>query len=88
LFLWLLTVDVANSAFVNGLSVKLIDCFATGGFALTSRKNDLALAFGELADQIGYNNDDESATKMEFFSRTAVSVASRRATRMGEHSTA
>ena len=51
-----MTVDVANSVFINGFSVKLVDCFAAGGFALSHRKSDIARAFGALADQVGYDS--------------------------------
>jgi hypothetical protein len=61
------TIDVANAAFINGFSVKLVDCFAAGGFALTNRKSDLTRAFGKLADQISYDAGDELAAKVDFF---------------------
>ena len=61
------TVDVANGAFVNGFSVKLVDCFAAGGFALTSHKNDLTRAFGPVADEICYDDAKEFADKLDFF---------------------
>ena len=61
------TVDVANAAFINGFSVKLVDCFASGGFALTDRKADVARAFGPIADEISYDGTEELAAKVDFY---------------------
>ena len=51
-----LTLDVVNAPFINGFSPKLLECFAAGGFMLTTRKADMKAAFGGLADLIGYSN--------------------------------
>src|SRR5439155_7089222 len=61
------TVDVANAAFINGFSVKLVDCFAAGGFVLTTRKADIGRALGPLADEICYDGADELKGKLDFF---------------------
>ena len=61
------TVDVVNAPFINGFSVKLVVCFAAGGFILTNRKADIARALGPLADEIIYDNADELSAKVEYF---------------------
>lgn len=61
-----ITIDVVNAPFINGFSPKLLECFASGGFLLTTRKQDIATAFGSrLADAIGYASADELAGKIE-----------------------
>ena len=61
------TIDVVNAPFINGFSVKLVACFAAGGFVLTNRKTDIVRAFGPLADEICYADRDELVGKLEFF---------------------
>jgi hypothetical protein len=61
------TVDVVNAPFINGFSVKLVVCFAAGGFLLTNRKADIARALGPLADEIIYDDADELSAKVEHF---------------------
>ena len=61
------TIDVANAAFINGFSVKLMVCFAAGGLALTNRKTDIARAIGPLADEICYKDADDLAGKLDVF---------------------
>jgi MoaA/NifB/PqqE/SkfB family radical SAM enzyme len=61
------TIDVVNAPFINGFSVKLVDCFAAGGFVLTNHKSDISRAFGPLADEICCDSADELAGKLEFF---------------------
>ena len=61
-----ITLDVVNAPFINGFSPKLLECFASGGFLLTTRKTDIATAFGKgLADAISYSNADELAVKVD-----------------------
>jgi hypothetical protein len=63
-----ITVDVVNAAFINGFSVKLMACYAAGGFALTTPKNDIARAIGQpLAGEICCKNADDLADKLDFF---------------------
>jgi Glycosyl transferases group 1 len=63
----MVTVDVAHAAFINGFSPKSMACFAAGGFALTSYKADIARALGPLAEEICCNDEDDFATKLDFF---------------------
>jgi hypothetical protein len=62
-----LTLDVVNAPFINGFSPKLLECFAAGGFLLTTRKRDILTAFGGLADAIGYSSADELAAKIDHY---------------------
>ncbi len=62
------TLDVVNAPFINGFSPKLLECFASGGFLLTTRKEDIAAAFGRgLADAISYSSADELAAKIDHY---------------------
>lgn len=61
-------IDVANGPFVNGFSPKLFECFASGGFMLTSKQTDIAAAIGaELAERIGFSGSDELNAKVDHF---------------------
>jgi hypothetical protein len=62
------TLDVVNAPFINGFSPKLLECFASGGFLLTTRKTDIATAFGDgLSDAISYSNAGDLAAKIELY---------------------
>jgi hypothetical protein len=63
----MVTIDVANADFINGFSPKLMACFAAGGFALSNHKADITRALGPLAEDICCNDEDEFATKLDFF---------------------
>jgi spore maturation protein CgeB len=56
-----------NAPFINGFSPKLLECYAAGGFLLTTRKRDIATAFGGLADAIGYSSADELTAKIDYY---------------------
>jgi spore maturation protein CgeB len=58
---------VVNSPFINGFSPKLLECFAAGGFMLTTRKADIIRSFGDLADAISYSKADELAEKVDYY---------------------
>ena len=61
-------IDVANGPFINGFSPKLFECFASGGFMLTSRQADISAAIGdELADRIGFSSREELSAKVDRF---------------------
>ena len=62
-----ITLDVVNAPFINGFSPKLLECYAAGGFLLTTRKRDIATAFGGLADAIGYSSADELTAKIDYY---------------------
>jgi hypothetical protein len=59
------SLDVVTAPFINGFSHKLLACFASGGFMLTTRKRDIAASLGGMADTIGYSSGDEVAAKLE-----------------------
>jgi len=61
------TIDVVNAPFINGFSPKLLECFAAGGFLLTTRKKDVNGAFGDLGDAIGYSSAGELEAKIDHF---------------------
>ena len=60
-------VDVVNAPFINGFSVKLMACFAAGGFILTNRKEDLIRALGPIANEIIYDDANDLAGKVDYF---------------------
>jgi hypothetical protein len=61
-------VDIANGPFINGFSPKLFECFASGGFMLTSRQADISAAIGdELAGMIVFSGPDELSAKVDHF---------------------
>jgi hypothetical protein len=62
-----ISLDAVTAPFINGFSRKLLACFASGGFMLTTRKVDIASALGDPADAIGFSSDDELATKVEHY---------------------
>jgi hypothetical protein len=62
-----LALDVVNAPFINGFSPKLLECFAAGGFMLTTRKADMKAAFGDLADLIGYSTPGELNAKIDYY---------------------
>ena len=61
------TIDVSNAGLINGFSAKLFVGFAAGGFVLTNRKSDIVRVFGQLADEICYNDSNELSAKLEHF---------------------
>jgi glycosyl transferase family 1 len=61
------TIDVVNAPFINGFSPKVLECFASGGFLLTTRKKDINRTFGDLGDTISYSSPGELAAKIEHF---------------------
>ena len=62
-----ITLDVVNGPFIAGFSPKLLECFASGGFCLTTRRADIKRTFGDLGDAIGFSDDAELAAKIENF---------------------
>jgi len=61
------TIDASSGPFINGFSVRLLSCFAAGGFVLTTRRADIFRAFGPLADEICYQSANEFGGKLEHF---------------------
>jgi hypothetical protein len=62
-----ITLDVVNGPFITGFSPKLLECFAAGGFCLTTRRADLKRAFGDLGEAIGFSNAGELAAKIDHY---------------------
>ena len=63
-----ISLDVVAAPFINGFSHKLLACFASGGFMLTTRKADISSCLGDdLADAIGFSSNDELAAKVEHY---------------------
>jgi hypothetical protein len=61
------SIDVVNAPFIAGFSPKLFECYAAGGFMLTSRCTDLAKAIGDLADLITFSSAEELRTKVDWY---------------------
>lgn len=59
--------DVVTAPFINGFSHKLLACFASGGFMLTTRKADILSALGDAGEAISYSSASELAAKLEHF---------------------
>jgi spore maturation protein CgeB len=61
-------IDIANGPFINGFSPRLFECFASGGFMLTSAQSDISAAIGsDLAGMIGFSGPDELSAKVDYF---------------------
>jgi hypothetical protein len=61
------SIDVVNAPFIAGFSPKLFECYAAGGFMLTSRCGDLAKAIGGLADSITFSSAEELRAKVDWY---------------------
>lgn len=62
-----INVCVANGLVYKGMSSKLIDCLASGGFALTDPKRDVLEFFGPMAERIFFRDVDELNAKIEYY---------------------
>jgi hypothetical protein len=62
-----INVCIANGLIYNGVPSKLIDCLASGGFALSDPKDDLVRLFGRDVEAIFFRNADELNAKIEYF---------------------
>jgi SAM-dependent methyltransferase len=60
-------VCIANGLINQGVPSKLIDCLASGGFALTDPKDDLVRLFGRDIEAIVFRDSDELNTKIEYY---------------------
>ncbi len=58
---------IANGLINQGIPSKLIDCLASGGFALTDPKDDLVRLFGSDIDAIVFRDSDELNAKIEYY---------------------
>jgi len=62
-----INVCVTNGLVYKGMSSKLIDCLASGGFALTDPKRDVLEFFGPTAEKIFFRDVDELNAKIEYY---------------------
>jgi spore maturation protein CgeB len=62
-----INVCIANGLIYKGAPSKLIDCLASGGFALSDPKDDLVRLFGRDVEAIFFRNADELNAKIEYF---------------------
>jgi spore maturation protein CgeB len=62
-----INVCIANGLIYKGVPSKLIDCLASGGFALSDPKDDLVRLFGRDIDAVFFRNADELNAKIEYF---------------------
>jgi hypothetical protein len=62
-----INVCIANGLIYKGVPSKLIDCLASGGFALSDPKHDLIRLFGRDVEAIFFRNADELNAKIEYF---------------------
>lgn len=60
-------VCIANGLIQRGAPSKLIDCLASGGFALSDPKEDLVRIFGEKIRAIFFRTPDELNAKIEYY---------------------
>jgi hypothetical protein len=60
-------VCICNGLIYRGLPSKLIDCLASGGFALVDPKPDLVRLFGTEVEAIFFRDADELNAKIEYF---------------------
>ena len=60
-------VCISNGLIYEGIPSKLIDCLASGGFALADPKGDLARLFGDEVDAIVFRDADELNAKIEYY---------------------
>ena len=62
-----INICIANGLIYRGAPSKLIDCLASGGFALSDPKPDLVRIFGSGVEAIVFNDADELNAKIEYF---------------------
>ncbi len=62
-----INVCVANGLIYHGVPSKLVECIASGGFALADPKTDLREVFGDDVDAIVFRDADELNAKVEYF---------------------
>jgi glycosyl transferase family 1 len=51
-------IDVLSGGYSSGVSPKVMNCLACGGFVIFDYKDDFRQAFGDVADQVMYRNAD------------------------------
>jgi spore maturation protein CgeB len=58
---------ISNGVIYKGVPSKLIDCLASGGFALVDPKDDLIRLLGSTVEEIFFRNAEELNDKIEFY---------------------
>lgn len=62
-----INICISNGLCYKGVSSKLIDCLASGGFALTDPKEDLVRLFGHTVERIFFRNINELNEKIDYY---------------------
>jgi hypothetical protein len=62
-----INICISNGLCYKGVSSKLLDCLASGGFALTDPKEDLVRIFGDPVKKIFFRNVDELNEKIGYY---------------------
>jgi Glycosyl transferases group 1 len=60
-------IDVQSPGFIDGYSLKAINGFASGGFALIDRKRHFVSAFGDAGEAVSYSDGSDLAAKIDYF---------------------
>jgi hypothetical protein len=60
-------VCISNALIYSGVPSKLIECLASGGFALVDAKSDLGRLFGSEIETIYFRDADELNAKIEYY---------------------
>jgi len=60
-------IDVQSPGFIDGYSLKAINTFASGGFALIDRKRHFVSAFGDAGEAVSYSDGSDLAAKIDYF---------------------
>ncbi len=62
-----INICVSNGLVFQGMPSKLIDCLASGGFALCDPKEDLVRFFGDIVERIFFRNVEELNLKVDYY---------------------
>jgi hypothetical protein len=60
-----LTLDVVTAHFPTGTTIKILNCFASGGVCLFNAKPAFRAAFGSAAEQVMYRDFDDMNAKLD-----------------------
>ena len=61
------TVDIVNRLFDEGVTCKILSCFAAGGFCLFDRRPDFVDIAGSDAERVMFSDFDEMNSQVEYF---------------------
>ena len=62
-----ITIDVQSPGFIDGYSLKTVNAFASGGFALIDRKRHFVSAFADAGAAVSYTDGNDLAAKIDYF---------------------